>query len=169
MRLSNLLADYCLGWFRLPEGYARVYALKFSLRHCEETRRPEGLDLLCDPAYQSARLSLPGEGLYGFGLSRIDHELLDDFRILTELASSLGFEQHQWICSFWSVYLTTIASFPNAGWRLRTIFVHHFLPREVCRAIVVNPVVQEAVYDLIGNILSGLGSEASVAHVRLGS
>ncbi len=72
LRLSNLLADYCLGWFCLPEGYARAYALKFSLRHCEETRRPEGLDLLCDPAYQSARLSLPGEGLYGFGLSRID-------------------------------------------------------------------------------------------------
>ncbi len=81
-RLRDRLADYCLGWARLAEGYGRTYALRFGPRHLLEAgREGEAAGLLLDVFFLEAKTEA---GLV-FGLA-------DD---LTRAAARLNGEDHR--------------------------------------------------------------------------
>ena len=55
-RVRDQLADYALRWARLPEGYARTYALRFGPRHLLEAGRgEEAAALLLDLPFLEAK------------------------------------------------------------------------------------------------------------------
>src|SRR5262249_40605066 len=55
-RVGGRLADYCAAWARFPDGYARLYALRFGPQHLLEAGRPaEAAGLLFDLAFLEAK------------------------------------------------------------------------------------------------------------------
>jgi WD40 repeat protein len=55
-RLAGALADYCLRWAALPDGYARTYALRFGPTHLRELSRWDELEsLLTDWRFLEAK------------------------------------------------------------------------------------------------------------------
>ncbi len=55
-RYDGLLADYCLGWSRLPAGRGRLYALRFAIEHLVAVSRWDDLEqLLMDIFFLEAR------------------------------------------------------------------------------------------------------------------